>query len=117
MAGDIRSKNDALQLAGCDFIALSPQIIKELNSTPSSLGYNDGLSATSGYPSDVQLTLSDAKAAASEFSEKSIKGFTDATSFQEGLGDCGKELLQKSLQRYCDSINQLEPYFTKIALK
>jgi transaldolase len=117
MAGDIRSKKDALQLAGCDFIVLPPQIIKELNSTPSSLGYNDGLSATSGYPSDVQVTLSEAKAAASEFSEKSVKGFTDEKAFQEGLGDCGQELLTKSLKRYCDSINQLEPYFTKIALK
>lgn len=115
MAGDIRTKDDALKIAGCDFIVLAPQIISELGQTPSALGYNDGLSATHEYPSDVSLVLSPKKASATEFSEKYIKGYKDKKSFDDGLGECGRDLLARSLKRYCDSMDQLEPYFTKIA--
>ena len=43
------------------------------------------------------------------------RGYKDKKSFDDGLGECGRDLLARSLKRYCDSMDQLEPYFTKIA--
>mmetsp|Transcript_13758 Transcript_13758/g.35522 ORF Transcript_13758/g.35522 Transcript_13758/m.35522 type:complete len:442 (-) Transcript_13758:61-1386(-) len=115
MAGDIRTKEDALHIAGCDYIALSPAIIKELELTPSSLGYNDGLSAVNSYPSDVEAALTPAKAQRATFTERQLRAAQSEADFDREMGDCGRDLLGKSLKRYCDSIDQLEPYFTKIA--
>ncbi|QDZ18535.1 transaldolase [Chloropicon primus] len=114
MAGDIRSKEDALSIAGCDYIVLRPQIIEELQGTPSMLGYNDGLIATKDY-ADLMPELSPEKAEATKFSDRYTKGWGSEKEFMESMGECGRDLLQKSLQRYCDSFEQLEPYFSKIS--
>ena len=116
MAGDIRTKEDALKIAGCDFIVLPPKIINDLGTTPSTLGYNDGLHAAAGeYPSDVPQALSPASALKSDFNDNCVKGYKDEAQFLQSVGECGRDLLQRSLQRYVDSFEQLEPYFTKIA--
>ena len=65
--------------------------------------------------SGVPQALSPASALASEFNHNSVKGYKDEAQFLQSVGECGRDLLQRSLQRYVDSFEQLEPYFTKIA--
>ena len=116
MAGDIRTKEDALAISGCDYIVMPPHLISQLDASPSVLGYNDGLRASSDdeYVDLLpELTLEGASRA--EFSDRYTSGIKDEATFRVQMGECGRSLLDSSLQRYKDSFEQLEPYFTKIA--
>eukprot|EP00803_Ostreobium_quekettii_P007934 evm.model.scf_3304.1 EVM.evm.TU.scf_3304.1 scf_3304:10-2913(-) len=41
MASSIRTKEDALAIAGCDFIVMGPTVLRALDDTPTAMGYND----------------------------------------------------------------------------
>jgi hypothetical protein len=57
---------DALALAGCDYLILSPKLLASLAATPTSQGYNDGLTASSDDSGDgIDRQLSPAMAAES----------------------------------------------------
>ncbi len=114
MAGDVRSKEDAIALAGVDFVVLPPKIIADLDAAPSTLGYNDGLSATHDYPAEIRVQMTPASALASE-EEAGLAGALslDERAFGEAMGLAGRELLEVSLKRYVDSFQGLEPYFIK----
>lgn len=87
-----------------------------MDSAPSSLGYNDGLSAVNEYPMEIKALLTPESAKELENYEFSNYLAQDERSFNESLGACGTDLLNDSLKRYCDTTDQLEPYFTKIAV-
>lgn len=111
MASGLRSKQEALQLAGCDYIVVGPRVLESLKSSATLEGYNDGLrSVADAEDAGVRARLSSAFAAAYELSPVET-GVVDAASFKEDLGMAGRELLDDSLRRLVDDANRLEPLF------
>ena len=87
MAGDIRTKEDALAISGCDYIVMPPHLISQLDASPSVLGYNDGLRASSDdeYVDLLpELTLEGASRA--EFSDRYTGGIKDEAAFRVQMG-------------------------------
>lgn len=113
MAAGIRSKEDALQLAGCDFLVLDGRILKQLSQAATAEGYNDGLRATG--PGGARTALSKARAAQTEFDAAELEPLASETQFDARLGPCGRDLLASSLKLYSADVSELEPYFTKLA--
>ena len=115
MAAGVRSKDDALALAGCDFIVLSPKIMERLAGTATADGYNDGLqAAASGL--ELQAALSEDGAAAAEFSGGDLAAASSEDAFLADMGDCGRDLLAAGLKMYQADTDALLPYFTHLAV-
>ena len=105
MISGIRSRDDALALAGVDFLVAGPKVLEALREMPTRAGYNDGLSAASA-PADDVVAL-DAKAvAAAEFDAAETATMTKQL-FEEGLGTVGRELLEEGLKKLCADVDRL----------
>ena len=58
MASGVRSKAQALALAGLDYIVVSPQVVKALEAAPTLSGFNDGLHAGGSSSDEIEVVLS-----------------------------------------------------------
>lgn len=114
MASGLRSKADALALAGCDYLVLPSSVMGELAAAPTLQGYNSGLSAAAGSRDDddaadgVERALSPTSAAASELADL---GPIDEARFNEGLGLAGRELLKNGLDGLVRDVETVLPFF------
>lgn len=98
MAAGLRNKQDALALAGCDYLVLSPPVLEQLSASPTREGYNDGLkSPTADEEPGVTPALTLEGAQAAEFPESDLAPVT-LQRFEEGLGLAGAELLAQGLE-------------------
>lgn len=109
MASGIRTKAEALALAGVDYLVVGPRVLEALQSSATLEGYNDGLHASqeSGL---VRARLTPAFAGAYELSPVET-GSVDKATFDDQLGLPGMELLGECVQRVVDDANRLEPIF------
>ena len=105
MVSGVRSRDDALALAGVDFLVAGPKIVALLREMPTRAGYNDGLSAASA-PADEGVPLTAEAAAAAEFEDSETARVTKQL-FEEGLGTVGRELLEEWLARLCADVDRL----------
>ncbi|PSC70606.1 putative transaldolase [Micractinium conductrix] len=114
MASGLRTKAEALSLAGCDFLVVGPKVLTALNSATTLDGYNTGLSAAEDMPGSVDARLSPQLAQAAEFLPEEL-ATVDEARFNEGLGMAGKELLAEGVSRLVEDANKLEPFFLNLA--
>lgn len=113
MASGLRTKSDALALAGCDYLVLTAKIMSELEATPTLQGYNTGLSAAGASEDDgIDRPLSAEAAAAADMEDK---GAVDEARFNDELGPCGKELLKVGLDGLVRDVETVLPYFKTMA--
>lgn len=113
MASGLRTKQDALALAGCDYLVLTAKVMSELEASPTLQGYNAGLSAAGpGYDDAIERPLSPEAAKASEMEDF---GTVNEEEFNEKLGPCGKELLTQGLKGLVRDVETLLPYFRGMA--
>lgn len=116
MVSGIRRKQDALLLAGVDFLVVGPKVLEELNSQFTMSGYNDGLSANTTFDeTDVDAKLSKERADGVEFAAEEMTKVTKQL-FQDGLGQAGLELLEEGVKGLVDDVTRLEPDFKKLAV-
>jgi len=90
MASGLRTAEDALALAGVDFLVAGPKVLQGLAAMPSAQGYNDGLSAAAA-PAGLAGALSPAGARAAAAAK--LPELSEAA-FSEGLGLAGADLLK-----------------------
>ncbi|PRW61225.1 putative transaldolase [Chlorella sorokiniana] len=114
MASGLRTKAEALALAGCDFLVVGPKVLNGLASASTLDGYNTGLSATEDVPGSIEARLSAQLAQAAEFTPQELEHI-DEGRFNEYLGMAGKDLLSEGIQRLIDDANRLEPFFLNLA--
>lgn len=95
MVSGARTRDDALSIAGVDFIVLNPKVMQLLNETPTAEGYNDDLSGIS--EGSLLLGVENQMPLAEE-SEPLIEKLTQ-NEFNEALGYAGKDLLAQ-VRRY-----------------
>jgi transaldolase len=90
MASGIREKAQAIQLAGLDYMVISPQLMKVLQETSTLSGFNDGMHGDATTDS-IPVMLSPETAA-----EKAVKKLGDVsqTDFVDELGYLGFDLLK-----------------------
>eukprot|EP00878_Enallax_costatus_P009242 GHUV01009660.1.p2 GENE.GHUV01009660.1~~GHUV01009660.1.p2 ORF type:complete len:118 (+),score=50.94 GHUV01009660.1:665-1018(+) len=113
MASGLRTKEDALALAGCDYLVLTAKVMAELEASPTLQGYNAGLSAAGpAYDDAVERPLSPEAAKASDLADK---GPVTEEMFNEQLGPCGEELLNQGLTGLVRDVETLLPYFKGMA--
>jgi transaldolase len=110
MASGIRTKAEALALAGCDFLVIGPKVMAQLAATPTLEGYNDSLRAGSEEELDQEVALTAEQAAAYDFDAEDLAPVTAAT-FSSRLELPGRELLAEGLARLVDDAARLEPFF------
>jgi len=109
MASGLRTKEDALALAGIDYEVLSAKIISELESSPTLQGYNSGLSAAAADSEEgLDRVLSPEGAKGSEVAQ--VDDVTAAT-FKEELGLAGEQLLAQGLAGMVKDVTSLLPFF------
>lgn len=110
MASGLRNKQDALSLAGCDFLVVSPRVLEQLGASPTLEGYNDGLHVddSSTAATGVAAMLTPEGAQASE-----LPAAEDVTQqkLSEGMGLAGSELLAQGLGFLVDDAEALDPVF------
>lgn len=115
MASGIRTKDDALALAGCDYLVLSARVMAELEASATLQGYNSGFSAADSADDDgIQRQLS--PDALSDDDEISPLAAVDEGMFNEGLGLAGRELLEAGVAGLVRDIEGVLPYFTDLAV-
>ncbi|KAK9809892.1 hypothetical protein WJX72_001155 [[Myrmecia] bisecta] len=114
MAAGVRSKQEALELAGVDYIVLSPRVLDALSQTPTLQGYNDGL-RVADEQEGVHTQLCPANAKEARFTPEETAPVTKQL-FQEGLGQVGMELLDTGVQRLVDDITRLETSLREYAV-
>lgn len=112
MAAGLRSKDDALALAGCDYLVVGPKVMNALSDSPTLEGYNDGLHAGANEGVTRRLTAQFAKSYEFESGEMQP---VDKDAFEDGLGMAGRELLAQGIESLVESANRLEPFFTNLA--
>ena len=116
MASGLRSKAEAVALAGCDFLVVGPKVLAALSAAPTLEGFNDGLSAAAGTPApSVAPRLTPAFAAAYEFAPGEATPPADEAEFLERLGVSGRDLLAEGVSRLVDDANRLEPFFLALS--
>jgi len=116
MVSGIRRKQDALLLAGVDYLVVGPKVLEELNSQYTMGGYNDGLSANATFDeTDVVAKLSKERADSVEFAPEETAKITKQL-FQDGLGQAGLELLEEGIKGLKDDVARLEPDFKNLAV-
>ncbi|GMH35833.1 hypothetical protein BSKO_03701 [Bryopsis sp. KO-2023] len=107
MVSGVRTKEDAISVAGCDYIILGPKVLKSLSESPTAQGYNDGLSAqttSGGIPRALEASppgLAPVKAT-----------MVTREEFEEGLGLAAKDLLKQGLDGSVSDLERLLPTFT-----
>lgn len=106
MVSGIRSRDDALALAGVDFLVAGPKVLEALRDMPTRKGYNDGLSAASGTDDDDEVPLDDRLVAAAEFDDAD-RATMDKQLFEEGLGTVGRDLLEQGLKKLAADVDRL----------
>ena len=105
MVSGVRSRDDALALAGVDFLVAGPKVLEALREMPTRAGYNDGLSAASA-PADDVVPLTAEAAAAATFDDAETATLTKQL-FEEGLGTVGRDLLEEGLKKLCADVDRL----------
>lgn len=109
MASGLRTKEDALALAGCDYLVLTAKVMSELESSPTLQGYNSGLSAAGAADEDgIERPLSPEAALSSDMEDK---GPVTQDSFKEQLGPAGTELLKVGLDGLVRDVDTVLPFF------
>ena len=108
MVSGIRSRDDALALAGVDFLVAGPKVLEALREMPTRVGYNDGLSAASA-PADDVVPLTAEAAAAATFDDAETATLTKQL-FEEGLGTVGRDLLEQGLKKLCADVDRLSSF-------
>lgn len=112
MASGLRTKQETLAVAGCDYLVVGPRVLEALQASTTLEGYNDGLRASVDDSDSVagpRLTAD--FAAAYEFDPIETKPVGGKDAFDDLLGLAGRQLLQESVQRLIDDANRLEPLF------
>jgi transaldolase len=116
MVSGIRRKQDALLLAGVDYLVVGPKVLEELNSQFTMSGYNDGLSANTTFDeTDLEAQLTKERAQSVEFAPEETTEITKQL-FQDGLGQAGLELLEDGIKGLVSDVKRLEPDFKKLAV-
>jgi len=107
MASGIREKAQAIQLAGLDYMVISPQLMKVLQETSTLSGFNDGMHGDATTDS-IPVMLSPETAA-----EKAVKKLGDVsqTDFVDELGYLGFDLLKAGVGSAVSNILRCEPFF------
>ena len=113
MASGLRTKSEALALAGCDYLVVGPRVLEALQNATTLEGYNDGL-RTVDDESGVSARLTPGFAAAYELSPYET-GIVDKNLFDDQLGLAGRDLLTESVKRLVDDATRLEPLFLNLA--
>ena len=108
MASGIRTKTEAMSIAGCDYIIVGPRVLEALQSASTLEGYNDGLHTANESDAGARLSASFAKNYDLSPNET---GIVDKATFEEQLGLPGRDLLDESVKRLVDDANRLEPLF------
>ncbi|KAL4446251.1 hypothetical protein ABPG77_003058 [Micractinium sp. CCAP 211/92] len=114
MASGLRTKAEALALAGCDFLVVGPKVLTGLDSSATLDGYNTGLSAVEEVPFSVEARLSPELAQQAEFVPAELDTI-DEGRFNEYLGMAARDLLSEGVQRLVEDANRLEPFFLNLA--
>ncbi|KAK9792691.1 hypothetical protein WJX73_002290 [Symbiochloris irregularis] len=114
MVSGIRRKQDALALAGMDYLVVGDKVLSELGGTDTLQGYNDGFSASGPEQpgSTVEARLTPAKAAATQFASEDTEPLGEAD-FRDRLGQTGQELLDHGVRGLVADLGRFEDAFTK----
>jgi transaldolase len=115
MASGIRRKEDALALAGIDYLVLSGRVVEQLDRTPTLQGYNDGLHSTEEDDEGVPRLLSPETAQQATFRNDETQEMTQQL-FEDGLKMAGLQLLDQSIKGLVGNVNGIEPYFRDLAI-
>lgn len=115
MVSGVRTTKEAFELAGVDYMTVSPSVLKSLQASATMAGYNDGLSGSAETGDTIERRLSPDTAAAEEFSQ-SETAIVTKESFDEGLDQAGLELLQQGVQSLVDAVERLVPDMGSIAI-
>lgn len=110
MASGLRTKEDALNLSGCDYLIVNSKIISALAAAPTMAGYNDGLSAGDSVSESVERQLSPQAAAASDVPQV---GPLSQQVFQEQLSIAATDLLKVGLKGLHSDISAVIPFMTR----
>eukprot|EP00887_Chlorella_sp_A99_P006023 scaffold27.g6023.t1 len=114
MASGLRSKQEALALAGCDFLVVGPKVLKSLSQMSTLEGYNDGLRSVDPNMQELAPQLSPSIAQRYEFNPDDLAAVTESD-FNAQLGMAAQELLAEGVHRLIEDANRLEPYFINLA--
>lgn len=106
MVSGVRSRDDALALAGVDFLVAGPRVLEALAATPTRSGYNDGLSGVLG-EDEEPAPLTDAAAAAYTFDDEEAPA--TRARFDEQLGLVGRDILDEGVARLGADVEKLLP--------
>lgn len=115
MVSGVRSVEEAIELAGVDYMTVSPSVLDSLQATATMQGYNDGLSGAAEMDDVIERRLSPETAAAEEFSQSETATVTQQ-SFNEGLDQAGLELLRQGVQGLVSGVERLLPDLGSIAI-
>jgi len=108
MASGVRTSAEAFELAGIDYMTVSPRVLKELRASATMSGYNDGLSGAASADEGLRRVLSPQKAQEAQFSDGETAE-VDEASFKEGLDRIGVEMLEQGVQGLVDTVERLLP--------
>lgn len=107
MASGLRSKAQALNLAGLEYMVVSPPVLESLENSSTLSGFNDGLRAdVSG--DDILISLSPEMAKAANIPKLDT---VTQPEFIDGLGYLGFDLLKTALEGASSNIERCEPFF------
>jgi len=99
MVSGIRSREDALSVAGADFIVLGSKVLKQLNEVPTAEGYNSDLTATGGMQSlGVEAQLHE-NIGLEDDNELPLEKVTKEH-FQDCLGYAGREMMSQVIHPF-----------------
>jgi len=111
MATGIRTKKQALALAGIDYIVTSSQVVDTLAAAATLSGFNDGLhGGDSAQDIEVQLSVESAKAATLSLTESITQAI-----FVDELGYMGFDLLKAGVEGAASNIERCGPFFSGLA--
>lgn len=113
MASGLRTAEDALAVAGCDYLVLNPKVLQALKDMPTTQGYNDGLSAAAaagggGGGFDRVLSPQGAQAARIDASDSITE-----SDFNERMDLAGRELLATGLLGLRQDVDRVVPFIKR----
>eukprot|EP00210_Caulerpa_lentillifera_P002460 g2358.t1 len=117
MVSGVRTREDALAVAGVDYIVLGPKVIHQLNEVPTAEGYNYDLSGTSANFPVLGVEDRLTPAAGLETDDELPLDKVTEEHFSECLGYAGTDLLNQSITRSTDNINRLIPMLSTMAME
>lgn len=116
MVSGVRTREDALAVAGVDYIILTPKVIRQLNEVPTAEGYNYDLSGATGNLPVLGVEDQLSPAIGLEADEELPLDKLTKEHFSECLGYAGKQLLDQSITRSQDNINRLLPMLSNMTM-